>query len=600
MDINNRKKISRKFVLLISIFSLISVLTLTAIPVSACHYKIGTFESDYETSKDSFFKGEIVYGMGKAIGYNYPLKLRIRDPDGNIVFCSNQSQYVVYCSFFLNDSVKTGTWNIQLGIFKNCCWEWSTCYGRIAYFSVSDANFTLTVNINGNGTVTKDPDNTYYSYGSVVDISAEADLGSSFKNWTGDLNSCTNPEGILMDSDKTVTANFIENQYVISIEIIGNGSVELDPEVPYYTYGSTVNLTAIPEEDWNFNYWNGNISGDENPKTIIIDDDKDVVAVFSMQEPVYILTVNIDGEGVVEVDVPGQYFYGDIVNLTAIPCDGNTFSHWSEDLSGNYNPETIVMNENKNVTAHFVIEEKEKEEKGDNGGGGVASIPEKSNRPPVADLSAGESYIGFVEEEIDFNGSLSYDNDGYIVEWFWNFGDGTTGLGEIISHNYSSPGTYTVILIVTDNKGVSDSDLTTAEIVLPNNPPTVPNVSGPTDGFVDIEYLFSIFSTDEDGDDIKYTVDWGDGNIDESMFLKSGDLFNISHMWTEPGDFTINVSANDSKKIVKIDITITLDERDIPEQSNIIVIIILIIALLLVLLFLILSKPKKDKPEEEN
>lgn len=599
MDIKNRKKISKKIVLLLAISSLISVITLTAIPVSACHYTIGTFESDYETTKDSFFKGEIVYGMGEAVGYDYPLKLRIRDPDGNVVFCSNQSQYIVYCSFLLNDSAKTGTWNIQLGIFKNCCWEWSTGSGRIAYFSVSDANFTLTVNVNGNGTVTKDPDNTYYSYGSVVDISAEADLGSSFKNWTGDLNSCINPESILMDSDKTVTANFIEDQYVLSIEIIGNGSVEVDPDLSYYTYGAIVNLTAIPDEGWNFNYWDGDISGDENPKTIIIDDDKDVIAVFSIPEPIYILTVNIDGEGVVELDIPGPYNYGDIVNLTAIACDGSTFSHWSEDLSGSSNPETIVMAENKNVTAHFIIEEEEEEEKDDNGDGGVSSLPSKSNKPPVADLSAGESYAGFLDEELDFDGSLSYDNDGYIVEWFWNFGDGTTGSGEITSHTYSSPGIYNVILIVTDNKKVSDSDLTTAVIGLPNNPPVL-NVSGPTEGFVNIEYLFSIFSTDEDDDDIKYTVDWGDGNIDESMFLKSGDLFNVSHKWTEQGEYIINVSAYDSKTIAKIDITIELDEKDIPEESNILVIIILIIALLLLLLFLILSKRKKGKKEEEN
>ena len=515
MDIKYRKK----YVSILTVFSLISILILTASTVSACHYNLGTFESDYETSKDSFFKGEIVYGMGEACGYDYPLKLRIRDPDGNVVYYSNESKYVVYGSFYLDDSAKVGTWNIQLGFFMKCCWEWSNDSGSIAYFTVSDANFTLTVNVNGNGSVTKDPDNIYYSYGSIVDVSAEADLGSSFSNWTGDINSCINPESILMDSDKTVTANFIENKYVLNLEIIGDGSVEVDPDLSKYTYGT-------------------------------------------------------------------------LVNLTATPCEGCAFDYWSEDLCGYCNPETIVMTENKNVTAHFVTIEEEEE----NGGGGeVKGSSEKPNKPPVADLSAGESYIGFLNEEIDFDGSLSYDNDGHIIEWFWNFGDGTTGLGEITSHNYSSTGTYNVILIVTDNEGKSDTDLTTAVVALPNNPPSVPIVSGPSEGFIDIEYLFSVVSTDEDNDEIKYTVEWGDGNIDESKFLKSGDFFNISHKWFEPGDYIINVSAYDSYTIAKIDITITLDEEDIPEESNIIVIIILIIALLLLLIFLILSKPKKDK-----
>ncbi len=600
MDIKNRKKISRKFVSILAIFSLISILTITAIPVSACHYTIGTFEDDYETLKDSFFKGEIVYGMGEAYGYNYLLKLRIRDPDGNVVYCSNESQYVVYGSFFLNESAKMGIWNIQLGILK-CGWEWSTNSGRIAYFSVSDANFTLAININGNGSVIKDPDKAYYSYGKIVNISAVADLGWSFNNWTGDLNSGINPESVLMDSNKSVTANFIQDQYVLAIDILGNGSVAIDPDFSYYTYGSIINLTALLNESWNFDHWAGDISGKENPISIIMDNDKNVIAVFSEPEPLYTLIVNIDGDGVVEINTYGPYHFGDIVNLTAIASEGSTFDHWSGNLSGNSNPATINMTENKNVTAHFEIFEEKKKNGGSSGGGGVTSLPViKSNKPPVADLSAGELYIGFVNEEIDFDATLSYDYDGYIAEWGWNFGDGTTALGENIIHNFSSPGDYTIILKVTDNKGATNTDVTTAVIIQANHPPSEPNVSGPIEGFVNIEYLFSIVSTDEDNDEIKYTVDWGDGNIDDSIFLKSGDLFNISHKWIEPGDYIINVSAYDNDTIAKIDITITLDEQDTPEESNIIIIIILIIGLLLLLLFMILSKPQKEKKEEEN
>jgi len=601
MVVEYGKKIGKKFVSMLTISSLIAILTMTAISVSACHYTIGTFEDDYETSKNSFFKGEIVYGRGEAIGYNYILKLRIRDPDGNIVYYSNESQYSVYGSFLLNDSAKIGIWNIQLGIYK-CGWQWSTESGRISYFSVSDANFTLIVNINGNGSVIKDPDQTDYSYGAIVNISAVAELGWSFSNWTGDINSSVNPEIIIMDYDKSVTANFVEDQYVLAIDIIGNGSVVKDPDLSYYTYGYVVNLTAYPDEGWNFDYWDEDLSGYENPKSIIINDDKNVTAVFSIPEQLFNLVVNIDGDGVVDADKYGPYHYGDIVNLTAIASEGNEFNHWSGDLSGNSNPATINMTENKNVTAHFVILKDEEENgDGDNGDGEVASTStKKSNQPPVADLSAGELYIGFVNEEIEFDGTLSHDNDGYITEWFWNFGDGTSALGEIATHNYSSPGEYNVILIVTDNNGASDTDLTTAIIIEPNHPPFELNISGPSECFINIEYLFSIVSTDEDNDKIKYTVDWGDGNTDESNYLESGEFFNISHKWTEPGEYQINVSAYDDDTITTIDTTIIIDEKDIPEESNIIIIIILLIGLLLLLLFLLLSKPQKDETEEEN
>jgi len=82
------------------------------------------------------------------------------------------------------------------------------------------------------------------------------------------------------------------------------------------------------------------------------------------------------------------------------------------------------------------------------------------NQPPVAD--AGGPYLGLVGEEIEFDGSGSYDPDGYIVSWRWNLGDGTVKYGEIVSHSYSNFGPYTVQLKVTDNE--SSSDLDSAEV----------------------------------------------------------------------------------------------------------------------------------------
>ena len=82
------------------------------------------------------------------------------------------------------------------------------------------------------------------------------------------------------------------------------------------------------------------------------------------------------------------------------------------------------------------------------------------NYPPVADASAGEPYIGFIQEHITLNGTKSYDPDGRIVEWIWDFGDGTTGEGELSAHSYSKPDIYSVILTVKDNRGATDSDET--------------------------------------------------------------------------------------------------------------------------------------------
>jgi chitodextrinase len=96
--------------------------------------------------------------------------------------------------------------------------------------------------------------------------------------------------------------------------------------------------------------------------------------------------------------------------------------------------------------------------------------PDDINTPPVADLSAGGPYQGFVNSELTFDGSKSSDSDGTILSWSWNFGDGTNGSGKIITHVYTTPGTYQVNLTVTDNDRAINTD-TSAVILKVNNPP---------------------------------------------------------------------------------------------------------------------------------
>ena len=56
-------------------------------------------------------------------------------------------------------------------------------------------------------------------------------------------------------------------------------------------------------------------------------------------------------------------------------------------------------------------------------------------------------------ESVLFDASSSYDVDGDLVDFSWNFGDGTTRRGTRVSHSYSSIGHYIVVLTVTDNAG---------------------------------------------------------------------------------------------------------------------------------------------------
>jgi len=85
------------------------------------------------------------------------------------------------------------------------------------------------------------------------------------------------------------------------------------------------------------------------------------------------------------------------------------------------------------------------------------------NQAPVASFTAIPT-SGVVPLEVFFDASVSYDPDGNIVSYAWDFKDGNTGSGETINHTFSSTGNYNVKLTVTDNEGATDSTTKTITV----------------------------------------------------------------------------------------------------------------------------------------
>jgi len=79
---------------------------------------------------------------------------------------------------------------------------------------------------------------------------------------------------------------------------------------------------------------------------------------------------------------------------------------------------------------------------------------EVPNIRPQAGFSTSSANIT-TASSVTFDGGspYSYDKDGNIVNWSWDFGDGDTAYGSTVSHQYNTPGNYTVTLNVTDNSG---------------------------------------------------------------------------------------------------------------------------------------------------
>jgi len=77
-----------------------------------------------------------------------------------------------------------------------------------------------------------------------------------------------------------------------------------------------------------------------------------------------------------------------------------------------------------------------------------------TNPAPVASFSM-DNDAPVTGDDVSFTAAGSYDTNGAIISYDWNFGDGSTGTGVDVTHSYSDIGYYIAILTVTDNDGAT-------------------------------------------------------------------------------------------------------------------------------------------------
>jgi PKD repeat protein len=166
--------------------------------------------------------------------------------------------------------------------------------------------------------------------------------------------------------------------------------------------------------------------------------------------------------------------------------------------------------------------------------------------------NAGGPYYETVGDTIYFDASDSYDSDGSITKYEWDFGDDTTATGASTIHTYNEINTYRIQLTVTDNKGKTDIDLTQVYITeTPNNPPSKPITTGPVSGLTGLKYDYTLLSTDNENHTIQYLVDWGDNSDPmSSHFFENGTTFVTNHSWEYAGVYTLRAYAIDEKDYV--------------------------------------------------
>jgi len=140
------------------------------------------------------------------------------------------------------------------------------------------------------------------------------------ENYTGNVN---------IDSDKTVDVTLSRKLYTLDIDVTGEGTVTKNPDKLEYTHGEEVQLTALPDEGWSFANWTGDLSGSDNPKIVVMDQNRSVTATFTRNQHTVNLVAAPQEGGTVTGG--GSYFFGVEATVTAQASDCYLFTGWYED-----------------------------------------------------------------------------------------------------------------------------------------------------------------------------------------------------------------------------------------------------------------------------
>jgi PKD repeat protein len=181
--------------------------------------------------------------------------------------------------------------------------------------------------------------------------------------------------------------------------------------------------------------------------------------------------------------------------------------------------------------------------------------------PPVAAASA-SPLSGSAPLAVQFSSDGSADPDGTITAYSWQFGDGTTATESDPSKTYTSTGTFTAVLTVTDNDGVTASD--SVVVTVSNTAPSAVVSATPQSGNFPLTVAFDGGrSSDPDGTITAYSWQFGDG--------ATGQGATISHTYAARGTYTAKLTVTDNGgKTATAQVTISVtDGSTVTAPSNV-------------------------------
>ncbi len=187
--------------------------------------------------------------------------------------------------------------------------------------------------------------------------------------------------------------------------------------------------------------------------------------------------------------------------------------------------------------------------------------PDDSSTPPpqlIASTSASQNTQGFAPLTVTFDASQS---SGNIATYEWNFDDGENGQTQQIDHQYSTPGSYTAQLTVTDNNGNTDTSVLTVTVFANAAPTARINTSAET-GVVPITIRFDGNASTDDQGIVNYRWTIADTVINGAV---------NDYEFTEAGVYDVQLRVTDAQGAVSTanqTVSLTSPEVNIAPVAN--------------------------------
>ena len=195
--------------------------------------------------------------------------------------------------------------------------------------------YTITLSAGEGGTVSTTGGE--YEAGQTVSVTATPQGEYLFKDWSDGNTNATRT--ITVSSNSTLTANFEKKKYPLTVNIEGDGEVLEEivnaGRTTDYDSGTTVKLTAVPTDGWEFVGWTGAIESNELEVQLLVSEAKEVNAVFNFM-PIEGNLFKEDYSYFTE-----NYKVGDIINIGGVFMQLKFFNtlqsqEWLDWINGQY------------------------------------------------------------------------------------------------------------------------------------------------------------------------------------------------------------------------------------------------------------------------